>query len=313
MRMSQAPLENRDYLLYGWRVRSELPLPQAWAGGEDESPVDIVIRLGEVPDKLIDTVHSTPFLQISRDGECRLEVAAAGTYQVRQGREVIVQPAPGATMAEISVFLLGSVVGLLCHQRGLFPLHASCVRIGDGAVAFCGPSGAGKSTLAASLVRRGHSLLCDDITIIDSLASIGSRVRPAMPRMRLWRDSLEALQVPPGSLQRDRIELEKYVLPATNIGGFSTEPLPLRAIFMLQSAKSPQLEGAFQMKSMEAVARLGEQVYRRRQSYVLGRRAALFHEATRIADAVPVMYLARRLDFGLLDETAERVEELAGV
>lgn len=311
--MTLANREKMDYLLYGWRVRSELPLPQAapWQGAD--RPHDVEIRLGKVPDGLTDPVHSTPFLQIAASGDCRLEIAAAGRYLVRGGREVLVQPAPNATMAEVSVFLLGSVIGLLCHQRGLFPLHASCVRIGGGAVAFCGPSGAGKSTMAAMLVRRGHSLLCDDITAVDPFASGGLRIYPAMPRLRLWRDSLEALDVAPDPLQRDRIELEKYVLPTNEIGGFLGEPLPLKAIFMLQPANSPKLDGAFRMQPMEAVAALTEHIYRRRQAYALGRKKDLFRDATKIAGAVPVMRLARQFDFALLDETAARVEEMAGL
>ncbi len=308
--MSLASIEERDYQLYGWRVRSALSLPQALAWDGPDRQVDVEIRLGEVPEELADSVLSTPFLQIAANGDCRLEVKAAARYFVRQGKEVVVQPANGASMAEISVFLLGSVIGLLCHQRGIFPLHASCVRVGDGAVAFCGPSGAGKSTMAASLVRRGHALLCDDITVVDPFAPGGPQVHPAMPRMRLWRDSLEALQVPIDPLQRDRIELEKYVLPAKEIGAFSKEPVPLRTIFLLRSANSSKLEGVTSKPAMETVFELMRQVYRRRQADILGRKAGLFQSATKIVDAVPVLSLARQLDFGLMDEVEARVKEL---
>ncbi len=309
--MNCSSVDSSDFRLCGWRVRSELSLPEdlAWVG-HPERPVDIDIRLGKVPDALIDAVQVTPFLQVAGNGDCRLEVSAAGRYLVRQGREVIVQPAPGATSAEVHVFLLGTVFGLLCHQRGLFPLHASCVRIGDGAVAFCGTSGAGKSTLAASLVRRGHALVSDDVTAIDTAAVRGPLVLPAMPRMRLWRDALEAFAVSHEVLTRDRIELEKYALPASGIGQFLAEPLPLRAIFLLRSEKAPGLDCAFRMPAMEAVALLTGQVYRRRHAEAMGRRSELFHGAARIASSVPVRRLTRQLDMGRLDEVAAMVEEL---
>lgn len=301
-----------DYLLYGWRVRSELPLPNGLTWNGLDLPVDVDIRLGKVPDKLAAPVLSTPFLQIAENGDCRLEVAAAGRYLVRQGREVIVQPAKDATPAEIWVFLLGSVIGMLCHQRGFFPLHASCVRIGNGAVAFCGASGSGKSTIAASLVKRGHPLLCDDITIVDPFAAGGPSVRPGIPRMRLWRDSLEALDVSLDQLQRDRIELEKYAVPSSEMGDFLTEAVPLRGVFLLRAAASPEMEGTAAMPTMETVIQLTEQVYRRRQAVAMGRKAALFQAAARIAAMVPVRSLDRQLDLGQLDRTAAMVEGLTG-
>lgn len=310
--MSSSSVDATDFRLCGWRVRSELSLPEDLAWGDPEQPVDIDIRLGKVPDALIDAVQVTPFLQVAGNGDCRLEVSAAGRYLVRQGREVIVQPASGATPAEIHVFLLGTVFGLLCHQRGLFPLHASCVRIGDGAVAFCGPSGAGKSTLAASLVQRGHALVSDDVTAIDTALAHGPQVLPAMPRMRLWRDALEALAVPREALTRDRIELEKYALPASGIGQFLAEPLPLRGIFLLQSENAPGLDGAVRMPAMESVALLTGQIYRRRHAEAMGRKSELFRGAARIANAVPVRRLTRQLDLGRLDQVAAMVEELVG-
>lgn len=54
---------------------------------------------------------------------------------------------------------------LLCHV-GEQILHASCVKLGNGVVAFCGGSGIGKSTLAAYFSTRGHSILSDDCILI---------------------------------------------------------------------------------------------------------------------------------------------------
>jgi serine kinase of HPr protein (carbohydrate metabolism regulator) len=73
---------------------------------------------------------------------------------VKCGRSIVVQPNPEASRVEIETFLMGTIAGILLHQRGIMPLHGSCVEINDAAIALTGPSGRGKSTLAAALARR---------------------------------------------------------------------------------------------------------------------------------------------------------------
>ena len=132
-----------DYVLCGWRVRSSVPLPDAMAWcGDDRSP-DVTISFGAAP-SLIDPVwYGTGPVQVGRDGVCRLGIDHVAWFIVSNGREVVIEPRGGIDTPEFRSWLLGAVLGMLCHQRGLFPLHASCIRIGDGAVALAGRTGAG--------------------------------------------------------------------------------------------------------------------------------------------------------------------------
>jgi hypothetical protein len=71
--------------------------------------------------------------------DAMLTVPNIGRYLVRDGREIIVDPAPDAPDRDVRLFLLGSTLGILCHQRGLLPIHANAIVVGGGAVAFSRP------------------------------------------------------------------------------------------------------------------------------------------------------------------------------
>ncbi len=227
------------YRYAGLDVVSEMPIPEweAFASppgapgrpdGAGEPDVRIAVSppgTGQAPEAFA-------------PGECRFAHPEAGDYLVRDGREIVVRPAPGAGEAEVRLFLLGSAWGVLCYQRGLFPLHAAVVRAGESAVAFCGPSGAGKSTLAAVLAGRGFPVVGDDLCCVD-FAGPGPRVHPSAPRLKLWRDALGRLGWDTGALARDHFRLDKFHVAGGHSAGeapspfFSAAPLPLRTVCLL--------------------------------------------------------------------------------
>lgn len=257
-----------DRMLCGLRVRSDIALPELlpWTG--DDRPIDLRIRLGDVPERLEGRVASHPLLQVAEDGHCRFALAAVAAYLVSpDGRQVIIAPVPGAAEAEIRTFLFGTVFAILCLRRGWLALHACCVRVDDKAVAFAGESGVGKSTLAANLWTRGHSLLADDVTVVDMNAPGGPIVLPSFPRVKLWRDSLEALGRTVESLEIVRPALDKYQLVVAQ--GFCAEPLPLAGLVQLERPrKTPS--GLRQLAATEGLARLTMVLYRPRMMLRLG-------------------------------------------
>lgn len=297
-----------DYLLCGWKVRSELLLPELLPWRGDNRQPDLVFRLGSVPD-LERLIEVTPFLQIDDDGRCQLTIEAVARYLVRDGCEVTVEPRIDPHSPEIRLFLLGSVLGLVCHQRGLFPLHASCVNLHGGAVALAGASGAGKSTLAATLVQRGHALLADDVCVVDPAAEGGPVVLPAFPRVKLWSDSLKALAIAPDGLDRNRTGQDKYHYRFAVPGDFASGVLPLSAIYLLEETCSSRREGVEPLKGFDALTAVTEQVYRRTAATHLGRETALFRAATAIVGAVPVRRLVRRKELAALEAGAQLLEE----
>jgi hypothetical protein len=222
------------YRLGPFVLQSEIPIPelmplhppQTAVAHSPAPPPTVSIRLAPVPARIPNVVaHETRWFA-SRE-EYLLRVPNVAGFLVRRGREVLVEPAPNALPADIRAYLLSPIFSTLCHQVGMYSLHASSVRVGDGVVAFLGHSGAGKSTLAAFLHRRGYPVVSDDICLLDSRSPgtdpsaatsaddwkpAPTFVVPVAPALKLWRSALDALGASPELLPRVFSADDKYRL-----------------------------------------------------------------------------------------------------
>lgn len=97
----------------------------------------------------------------------RLDAGAYGLHRLsRDGLEV------GSAPADVEPwrrerFLVARVLPLAATLRGQEVLHAGCVGIGDGAVAFLGNSHAGKTSLTVQMFLRGASFMTDDLMALE--------------------------------------------------------------------------------------------------------------------------------------------------
>lgn len=284
-----------DYCLCGWRVRSEIDLSELLPWREGDCPVDVEIRVGTIPVATSDPVFVLPHSRLWANNDFELNMDKVGRFKVERGCRVLVEPAAAGTENELKAFLLGTVLGVLCHQRGLLPLHASAVRVRESAVLVAGDSGAGKSTLAAALGLRGYGLLTDDVAAIDPS---GPRVLPAYPQRKLAPDVLDVLALPHDGLVAHRSGQVKYRVP--QLSGFTAEPLMPAVIYILNRT-SLELSGDPQRLSpVEAMAALNSMIYRRRVGSRIQSQASLFRSIGRLAHATPV-YLVHRFKGASLD------------
>jgi len=291
-----------DRILCGWRVRSNVPLPELlpWPGPAS-SEADVTITAAPIERQ---EEERTGYLHVRPDGSVLFQVPGLVRILTRHAREMIVDVECHDTTDSWRLFLLGTALNHLCLQRGCLPLHAATLRIGGRTVALAGQSGQGKSTLAAILGRRGHKLLSDDVAVLDVGPGPGITVRPAFPRLRLWRDTLDALSLYSDSLVPVREGIGKYTLDVSS--GFDPAPAPLDAVIVLRKGETPALR---RHGSAESVALLQSHVQRYGLVELLGRRAAVFAQTAAVAGAVPVLSLERPLRFETLEAMADMVEE----
>lgn len=284
-----------DYAVCGWHVRSAIPLPEAasWTGQGD---ADIEIRLGDAAGGLREPVRWNEDGAVDADGSVLFIAGDVARYRVRHGREVIVEPAPGAADTALRTYIYGTVLGLLCHQRGLLPLHAGAVAVGDRAILVAGNSGAGKSSVTAALVRQGASLLAEDLCPLS--LSDEMRVLPSVPRFRLNRDVAEHLRMVPVTASEDRGKLAIPWPPA--LLAPQTRPMAIYGIAR-ERVDRPRIE---RVTGIAALEMLRGAVFRWEMAHAMGLSGAALKAAAALAARVPCFQLWRTDTLSGLEETA---------
>ena len=238
-----------DYSLFGLHVRSELPLPELLAVENSSSP-HVTIQLGKVPEP----PEAGRRTQVTDGGQLLL-IDEVGGYFIKDGSTIIVEPQPGAPDANVRIFLLGSAMGALLHQRGLLPLHANAVEIGDRAFAFMGESGAGKSTLAAWFNDRGYRIVADDVCVVNFSGDGRPQVCPGVGRLRLWREVLDATGRDVADYQRSffgKDARDKYDVPLARPAS-TDAAIPLAAIYLLGRSEGLDIERLTGVAAAEAI------------------------------------------------------------
>ena len=79
------------------------------------------------------------------------------------GKEIYYQCLEKFNAEDVRHILLTQVLPLVLNLRGTEALHASSVLSLHGAVVFIGKSGAGKSTISTGLLKRGFSIISDNV------------------------------------------------------------------------------------------------------------------------------------------------------
>jgi hypothetical protein len=227
-----------------------------------------------------------------------------GSIRIRNGEQILVDPVPGLDPRWLRAILLGPVYSLLMQQRGAYPLHASAVRSGDGVIAVAAPSGGGKSTLAAALHARGMPFFADDVTALRLGGDVPIAL-PAFPRMKLGDEALEQLGESPEAYQAVHVHEEKRARMADS---FCDEPLPLRALYVLEDAEEDAIEP---IARQEAFRQVMTHCHRLDMLIQATTEPALLAMCVDIASRVPLYRLKRRKDLAGLERLAERVEEHA--
>jgi hypothetical protein len=291
-----------SYQGYGLGIRSTLPLPELVAG---EADPQVRVRLGKVDYSIAEAIAANRRF-CSAPGEACLFYEDVGAFLVREGREIIIEPLPGVEERVLRLHLLGSVMALLLHQRGLLVLHASAVAIRGEAVAFLGEPRRGKSTTAAAMHLRGYGIVADDAVAVDFGDTGSPIVFPGFPQLKLWPEAITWMGDIPETLPLVHPRFEKRARHIT--GSFSQIALPLRRLYVLDEGTQQEVE---QIRPQEAFVELVRHSHAARLAHLLeatGTASLHFRQCVRLVDRVLVYRLKRKLSLAALPDLVKLVE-----
>lgn len=293
------------YHIFGLNIVSVIPLPaHPVVFSQPDVIPDVIIEYGKMPDSLTNPQFKGVRFQAGA-GEFLLRVDGVARYYVQNGSNITIMPESGANDDGILIFLMGSAMGALLHQRNILVLHAAAIVVNGESIIFSGPSGIGKSTLAAGFHRRGYAFLSDDVCTITT-ANGHPAVIPGFPRLKLWADVLKKLNTDKDELKSVRWgkDLQKYFLPVDCI---QDNPVPIKAVFVMGTTNTDKMEIAA-LKGAEKINPLIDNTYRLRFLDGLGGKKDHFQQCAAVAAKAAVFRTVRPNKVFLLDELMDMLE-----
>ncbi len=148
-------------------------------------------------------------------------------YRARLHKNRIEMSGPIADVGRVTQVLERVLlpIHLHLHFSNLVPLHGGAILFEKSAHVFLGESGAGKSTTVLELVKKGASVISDDLVFIDTNTM---HLLPGLPTLRL----LEPTDLCVKKVERVGPEIEKWwhLLDQKQL----QEELPIKTIFILE-------------------------------------------------------------------------------
>ncbi|WP_281884308.1 hypothetical protein [Paenibacillus sp. YYML68] len=276
-----------QYKAFGLQLQSDLQL-DGLIQVEGVQNADAVIQLGTVPVSFPGPELENAYYA-DGTGVFAFRVKGIGSFLIRSGSEILVEPHGDIDPAVLALYVLGTCAGALLLQRGLIPIHGSALSLEGREFIITGHSGAGKSTLTASFNKRGCSFLADDIAALE-VTGTSAWIQPAFPKQKLWRDT--AIRIFGGIETLERIPgiRDKYHVPMT--GPFITESRRLRALFELSVHDKDEVE-LEEVAGAPKLALIMHHTFRFEMVEALGIQAEHFKKCASISTGIRVFRLKR--------------------
>ena len=235
----------RNYSVYGFCLRSEIPLPHPEPDGEPAPDVTFSMQTARWFDGVKAAIPQASLSigwydhALLQDGSVFVRWPGYCEFVVSpDGRTVACAELEESTAEWFRTYLLGVVLSFALLKQGHEPLHATVVVVDGKGIAFFGDSGWGKSTLAASFLQAGHTVLTDDLLIIREVDGILYGY-PGPSRIKLFLDVARRFQKEKITDEPTDPDSEKLILQLAR-HEVRDRPVPLHRFFFLDEPQNQE-------------------------------------------------------------------------
>lgn len=292
------------YRLHGLSIASDFALDELLADETAGTP-DIAIRRERLPHDFGPARWSNDGYLL-RDGEIMFPMPRVGRFLARGGRDLLADPEPGVDQGLLTLYLLGSALAAILHQRGLFPIHASAFQFEGKCIGFMGDSGAGKSTLAALLASRGFELVSEDVLVVAFDERRCAMVQPGIPILKLWPESIAGASLEDAVTTAESRSDSKMRLAAS--GCYTAQPLALKCLYQLRWLLPTSAETEIvPIQAFQGMLTLRQNIYRNGLIEAMDREQDYLSFASRLLRGVRLQAYHRPMD---LERAGSQVDTL---
>lgn len=283
------------YHTFGLNIQSEIALPELLTTAATVIS-DVQIKIGKTPTTLPNCLKRGVTYEVAEQ-QFLLDLKDIARFYVSNGDSIIIEPKAGSVEGDIRLFLLGSCLGAILHQRKTLALHASAIVHDGKAVLFTGISGAGKSTTANAFRLCGHKILTDDICPIQFIDGKPYALS-GYPQSKLWEDSLEQMKIQYDHLQHIRSGIHKRRIPI--IDAFVKEPTEIKALYILNTHNKDVVE-SFEVDNANKFRLIKNMTYRRYLLKDMGVQSCHFMNVSQLATYIHIKRIVRPRKFSITE------------
>lgn len=291
-----------QYKAFGLTINSEFKIPQL-PQIESDGTHDVVILKNDLSGLDIKNEH----YRVNAN-EILFSLSDVGKFHIKNGKCLRCDPADKCSNSHFSVYIMGSGMGAILHQRGYMPLHGSCVTDRNNSILIVGDSGAGKSTLAAEFLSHGWKLLTDDVAALSDIETT-PMVQASYPSQKLWQDSMKQYEKTDEDIHSlyTSENREKFGVNVSEY--FYDGCCPLRLIVRLMPTNE-----VCSITPIEGMAKLDQLMRNTYRSYMIApeNRERHFRRCAALAGKIPMVLVTRQNGVQCADKLYEMITNYLG-